>query len=505
MEDCILEMKNIIRTFPGVRALNGVDFSAKRGMVHALMGENGAGKSTLMKCLVGINPPDSGEIWLKGKKVIIPNPHEALKLGIAMIYQELNPVLERSVMENIWLGREPMLRGVPFLVDHKAMYAKTKELLGQLEIEIDPKIKVKELSVAKMQMIEIAKAISYNADIVIMDEPTSSLTPNEVDHLFSMIRKLKERSVAVIYITHKMEEIFTIADEVTVLRDGNNITTNPISEITIDSIITAMVGRRLTEMFPKMESQIGDVKLAVKNLEVPGLLHDISFDLRRGEILGVAGLVGAGRTELMETIFGLRHRSAGEVFIDGKKIDIRAPSDAIEAGIGFLTEDRRLNGIIPVLSVKINTIVANIRNYVRFSLFLNLKKIQQDCEDYKDRLKIRTPSLEALIQNLSGGNQQKVLVARWLLTNPDILILDEPTRGIDVGAKAEIHTIITKLACEGKSIIMVSSEMPEILGMSDRILVMSRGQITAILDRKEADQETIMRYAAAKANNNQVA
>lgn len=505
MEDYILEMKSIVRTFPGVRALNGVDFSAKRGMVHALMGENGAGKSTLMKCLVGINPPDSGEIWLKGKRVVIPNPHEALKLGIAMIYQELNPVLERSVMENIWLGREPMLRGVPVLVDHKAMYAQTKELLGELEIEIDPKIKVKELSVAKMQMIEIAKAISYNADVVIMDEPTSSLTPNEVDHLFSMIRKLKERNVAVIYITHKMEEIFTIADEVTVLRDGNNITTSPISEITIDTLITAMVGRRLTEMFPKMESQIGDVKLAVKHIELPGLLHDISFDLKRGEILGVAGLVGAGRTELMETIFGLRHRTAGDVFIDGKKIEIRAPSDAIAAGIGFLTEDRRLNGIIPVLSVKLNTIVANIRSYARFGLFLNLKKIRRDCDDYKDRLKIRTPSLEALIQNLSGGNQQKVLVARWLLTNPDILILDEPTRGIDVGAKAEIHTIITKLACEGKSIIMVSSEMPEILGMSDRILVMSRGQLTAVLDRKEADQETIMRYAAAKANNNQVA
>jgi ABC-type sugar transport system ATPase subunit len=320
-----------------------------------------------------------------------------------------------------------------------------------------------------------------------------------------MIRKLKARNVAVIYITHKMEEIFTIADEVTVLRDGNNITTNPIAEMTIDSLITAMVGRHLTEMFPKMESQIGDVKLAVRHLEVPGLLHDISFDLRKGEILGVAGLVGAGRTELMEALFGLRRKSAGEIFIDGKKVEIRAPSDAIEAGIGFLTEDRRLNGIIPVLSVKVNIIVANLRNYLRYGFFLNLKKIHHDCEEFKERLKIRTPSLDTLIQNLSGGNQQKVLVARWLLTNPDILILDEPTRGIDVGAKAEIHTIITKLACEGKSIIMVSSEMPEILGMSDRIMVMSRGQITAILDRKEADQETIMRYAAAKANNNKVA
>jgi ABC-type sugar transport system ATPase subunit len=505
MEEYILEMKNIVRTFPGVRALNGVSFQTKRGSVHALMGENGAGKSTLMKCLVGINPPDSGEIWLKREKITIPNPHEALKLGIAMIYQELNPVVERSVMENIWLGREPMLRGLGVLVDHKAMYEQTRQLLNELEIDIDPKIKVKELSVAKMQMIEIAKAISYNADVVIMDEPTSSLTPNEVEHLFSMIRKLKARNVAVIYITHKMEEIFTIADEVTVLRDGNNITTNPIAEINIDSLITAMVGRRLTEMFPKMESKIGDVKLAVHNIEVPGLLHDISFDLRKGEILGVAGLVGAGRTELMETLFGLRRKSAGEILIDGKKIDIRVPSDAIRAGIGFLTEDRRLNGIIPVLSVKVNTIVANLRNYLKYGFFLNLRKIQSDCEEYKNRLKIRTPSLDTLIQNLSGGNQQKVLVARWLLTNPDILILDEPTRGIDVGAKAEIHTIITKLACEGKSIIMVSSEMPEILGMSDRILVMSRGQITAILDRKDADQETIMRYAAAKANNNKVA
>lgn len=502
MEEYILEMKGIVRTFPGVRALNGVDFRIRPGSVHALMGENGAGKSTLMKCLVGINPPDSGEIWLKGRKVSIPNPHTALKLGIAMIYQELNPVLERSVMENIWLGREPMHASAKFLVDHKAMYAQTKTLLSELEIDIDPKTKVKELSVARMQMIEIAKAISYNADIVIMDEPTSALTPNEVEHLFAMIRKLRERNVAVIYITHKMEEIFQIADEVTVLRDGNHIITKPISEMNIDSLITAMVGRHLTEMFPKMESQIGGVKMEVRHLEVPGLLHDISFELRKGEILGVAGLVGAGRTELMETIFGLRKRSAGDIFIDGKKVNIQSPADAIKAGIGFLTEDRRLNGIIPVLSVRINTIVANLGQYLKYGIFLNHRKIRKDCEEYKDRLKIRTPSLDALIQNLSGGNQQKVLVARWLLTNPDILILDEPTRGIDVGAKAEIHTIITKLACEGKSIIMVSSEMPEILGMSDRILVMSRGEITAVLDRKDADQETIMRYAAAKANNN---
>ncbi|MHB9152625.1 MAG: sugar ABC transporter ATP-binding protein [Spirochaetales bacterium] len=501
MDENILEMRSIVRTFPGVKALNSVDFHLKKGTVHALMGENGAGKSTLMKCLVGINPPDSGDIILKSKKVTILNPLTALKLGIAMIYQELNPVAERSVMENIWLGREPTYGKIGFFVDHKAMFQKTKELLADLELDLNPHQKVKELSIAKMQMIEIAKAVSYNADIVIMDEPTSALTPNEVDHLFSMIRKLKQRGVSVIYISHKMEEIFRIADEVTVLRDGNKVLTRPIAEMNIGTLISAMVGRDLTEMFPKIECPIGDIRLEVRHFEVPGLLHDISFDLRRGEILGVSGLVGAGRTELMETIFGLRKKSAGELLVDGKPVQIDSPVDAIKAGMGFLTEDRRLTGIVPVLSVKVNTVLAHLDGYNGGFGFLEQRKMTKDCIEYKNKLSIKTPTIEALIQNLSGGNQQKVLVARWLLNNPDILILDEPTRGIDVGAKAEIHSIITKLASEGKSIIMVSSELPEIIGMSDRVMVVCQGRITAILDRKDLDQETIMRYATSIENH----
>jgi len=501
MDENILEMRSIVRTFPGVKALNSVDFHLKKGTVHALMGENGAGKSTLMKCLVGINPPDSGDIILKSKKVTILNPLTALKLGIAMIYQELNPVAERSVMENIWLGREPTYGKIGFFVDHKAMFQKTKELLADLELDLNPHQKVKELSIAKMQMIEIAKAVSYNADIVIMDEPTSALTPNEVDHLFSMIRKLKQRGVSVIYISHKMEEIFRIADEVTVLRDGNKVLTRPIAEMNIGTLISAMVGRDLTEMFPKIECPIGDIRLEVRHFEVPGLLHDISFDLRRGEILGVSGLVGAGRTELMETIFGLRKKSAGELLVHGKPVQIDSPVDAIKAGMGFLTEDRRLTGIVPVLSVKVNTVLAHLDGYNGGFGFLEQRKMTKDCIEYKNKLSIKTPTIEALIQNLSGGNQQKVLVARWLLNNPDILILDEPTRGIDVGAKAEIHSIITKLASEGKSIIMVSSELPEIIGMSDRVMVVCQGRITAILDRKDLDQETIMRYATSIENH----
>lgn len=495
MEDSILVMKNIVRTFPGVRALSGVDFTLKPGTVHSLMGENGAGKSTLMKCLVGINPPDSGEILLRGVKVQIPNPLAALKLGIAMIYQELNPVLERPVMENIWLGREPLLGKTGIFVDHRAMYEKTRTLLADLGLDLDPKAKLKDLSVARMQMVEIAKAVSYEADILIMDEPTSSLTPVEVEHLFELIRRVKAKGVAVVYISHKMDEIFRISDEVTVLRDGCHVLTRPVGEMTIDTLISAMVGRNLDEMFPKVDCNIGDVRLRVTGLSCPGVLENVSFDLRRGEILGVSGLVGAGRTELMEALFGLRQKSAGTIEVNGKPATINNPVDAIKAGMGFLTEDRRQSGIVPILSVRINTILANLPAYRKSGLFLDNRKIARDATEYREKLKIKTPNLEALIQNLSGGNQQKVLVARWLLTNPDILILDEPTRGIDVGAKAEIHTIITRLAGEGKSIIMVSSELPEILGMSDRIMVVSMGRVTGIVDRKEANQEVIMRLA----------
>ncbi len=502
MSEFVLQMRNIVRDFPGVRALRGVDFDLRPGKVHALMGENGAGKSTLMKCLAGIHPPTEGKIVFKGKEVHIPNAITALRMGISMIHQELNPVLDRTVMENIWIAREPMRGPGKLFVDHKKMYEMTKALLAQLELDLDPRTRLRELTVARMQMVEIAKAVSFDSEIVIMDEPTSALTPNEVEHLYAMIRRLKSKGVAIAYISHKLDEIFEIADEVTVFRDGSHIVTKPVAELTVDSLITAMVGRDLDEMFPKVECPIGETKLEVRNLSVPGLLHDVSFTARRGEILGVAGLVGAGRTELMETIFGLRRRSAGEILIDGKPVLIDSPVDAIRHGLGFVTEDRRSTGIIPVNSVRWNAVIANMDAYLSRVGLIQHGKVKADVAAYRDRLNIRTPTIDAIIQNLSGGNQQKVLVARWLLTQPDILILDEPTRGIDVGAKAEIHTIITKLAGEGKTIIMVSSELPEILGMSDRVMVMSEGRMTGIIDRKEATQEVVMKHAANVARRN---
>ncbi len=495
MSEYILEMRNIVRDFPGVRALRGVDLNLKAGVVHALMGENGAGKSTLMKCLIGIHRPTAGTIVFKGREVDIPNTITALRMGISMIHQELNPVVDRTVMENIWIAREPMHKALPVFIDHGKMFSLTKQLFKELELDLDPKSLLRNLTVARMQMVEIAKAVSYDAEVVIMDEPSSALTPNEVEHLFAMIRKLKAKGVAIVYITHKMDEIFEIADEVTVLRDGNRIVTEPVSQMTIDSLISYMVGRNLDEMFPKIDCPIGEVKLEVRGLSVPGHIEDASFTARRGEILGVSGLVGAGRTELMEAIFGLRRRSKGEILIDGKQVRIDSPVDAMGAGMAFVTEDRRLTGLVPVLSVKFNTIIANMKAYVNSLGLLRHRKISQDVTSYRDKLSIKTPSIDTIIANLSGGNQQKVLVARWLLTSPDILILDEPTRGIDVGAKAEIHNIITRLAGEGKTIIMVSSELPEILGMSDRIVVVCEGRVTGIVDRKDANQELIMKYA----------
>jgi methyl-galactoside transport system ATP-binding protein/inositol transport system ATP-binding protein len=500
MSEYIVQMKNIVREFPGVRALRGVDFDLRPGIVHALMGENGAGKSTLMKCLIGIHMPTEGKIFFHDKEVHIPDTITALRMGISMIHQELSPVLDRTVMENIWIAREPMWGPLGLFVDHKKMYSMTKKLLEELELDLDPREQVRRLTVAKMQMMEIAKAVSFNAEVVIMDEPTSALTPNEVAHLFKVIRSLKAKGVAVVYITHKLEEIFEIADEVTVFRDGSLIVTKPASVMTIDSLISYMVGRKLDEMFPKIECPIGETKLEVRHLSVPSLIEDASFTARRGEILGISGLVGAGRTELMEAIFGLRARSSGEILIDGKVVTIDSPVDAIRQGIGFLTEDRRSTGIVPTTSVKWNAVIAHLDHYIDRIGFINHRKVNSDSNLYRDKLSIKTPSIETIIQNLSGGNQQKVLVARWLLTGPDILILDEPTRGIDVGAKAEIHTIITKLAGEGKTIIMVSSELPEILGMSDRIVVVCEGKITGIVDRKDATQELIMRYATNAAS-----
>lgn len=493
MGQYVLQMKGISKSFPGVKALNNVDLNITAGRVHALMGENGAGKSTLMKCLIGIHPPTEGDILYKGKEVVFPNTNAALNMGISMIHQELSPVLHRSIMENIWLGREP-LNGFG-LVDHKKMYKMTVDLLKDLDLDLDPKEKMIQLTVAKMQMIEIAKAVSYNSEIVIMDEPTSALTDREVDHLFRIIDRLKKQGTAIIYISHKMDEIFQISDEITILRDGEYIATHEAKDLDTNKLIALMVGRELTAMFPKVECKIGEERLRVENLTIDGVFKDVSFNLKKGEILGVAGLVGAGRTEVIETIFGMRSKSSGRIFIDNKEVNIKSPEDAITHKIALLTEDRRQTGIFPMLSVKDNTVMAHMKSYVNPFGLLNHSKIHKDCEEYKEAIRIKTPHLEQQIQNLSGGNQQKVLVARWLLTDPDILILDEPTRGIDVGAKSEIHSLITKLAGEGKSIIMISSELPEVLGMSDRIMVMHEGRVTGIVSREKANQENIMAYA----------
>ena len=494
----VLETRDIRKVFPGVVALDGISLKFRPGAVHALMGENGAGKSTLMKILSGMYKPTEGVVLYKGAETEFNEPIESIRLGISMIHQELSPVPHRSVMENVWLGREPLIKGTPF-VDHRKMRDDTKALLDDLELAIDPRIEMSKLTVAKMQMVEIAKAVSYNSEVVIMDEPTSSLTRSEVDHLFKIIRRLKEQGKAIIYISHKMDEIFSISDDVSVLRDGKYVGTYPAAELNTDKLISLMVGRELNEMFPKVDCPITEVKLEVENLSSPGAFSNVSFSVRKGEILGFAGLVGAGRTEVMETLFGMRHKSAGRVSIDGKAVEITSPEDAIRHRMALLTEDRRLSGIFPMLDVKDNMIMAVIDRYRnRFGKFLNHSQINSECGEYRNKIKIKTPSLEQKIMNLSGGNQQKVLVARWLLSEPDILILDEPTRGIDVGAKAEIHTLITNLAAKGKAIILVSSELPEILGMCDRIAVMREGKLTGIVERKEATQEVVMKYATMK-------
>ncbi len=490
--DTILVMENISKSFPSVKALDNVQLSVKKGTVHALMGENGAGKSTLMKVLIGLYTPDSGKIIFNGQPVILHDTAAALKMGISMIHQELSPIPYMTVAENIYLGREPMNK--VGLVDRKAMLSKTKGLLEQLDIHVDPASLMKDISIANTQMVEMAKAISYNSKLIIMDEPTSAITEREVEHLFSLIRSLKEKGVSIIFITHRIDEVFEIADEITVFRDGHYIATVPARETDKNSLISMMVGRELTNIFPKEEAEIGEVVLSVKNLNRKGKVNDVSFDLRRGEILGLAGLMGAGRTEIIESIFGIAKVESGEIFIKGQKVRIAKPEDAIRHGMALLTEDRRSSGIMGVLSVRDNMIIANLKQFTKRG-FLHNRLINETCNKERSRLDIKTPSMDQLINLLSGGNQQKVLVSRWLLTSPDILILDEPTRGIDVGAKAEIHRLMSKLAQEGKAILMISSELPEILGMSDRVIVMHEGCLTGEFTRAEASQENIMRAA----------
>ncbi len=495
----LLEMREITKEFPGVKALNGVTLQVRPGTVHALMGENGAGKSTLMKCLFGIYTPDGGEMFLNGKKLELKNSKDALENGISMIHQELHPVPFRNVAENVWLGRFPMKRyGLFSLVDEKKMFRDTEDLFRNLEMDINPKTLVGSLSVSKVQSIEIAKAVSFNSKVIVMDEPTSSLTGNEVEQLFKIIRDLKSRGVSIIYISHKMEEILTISDDVTIMRDGTKIGTWPASELTTDMIISKMVGRDLTQRYPPRSNVPGGSLLKVENFTSPNpkSFKNVSFELRKGEILGVGGLVGSQRTELIEAIFGLRATTTGSMEIDGKPVKIRSSLDAIRHKMALLTEERRVTGIFPVLSIHENTVISNLKRYEKPYLLLDGKKMKEDVEKSIERLRVKTPSSKQLIKNLSGGNQQKVLLARWLLTEPDILLLDEPTRGIDVGAKYEIYTIIADLAKQGKSIIMISSEMPELLGMSDRIMVMSEGRLTGIVDGGKTNEEEIMRLAA---------
>ncbi len=491
----LLSAEGIRKEFPGVVALDDVEFKLKRGTVHALMGENGAGKSTLMKILAGIYTPDKGDVKLKGAEIRLKSPLDALENGIAMIHQELNLMPFMTVAENIWIRREPKNRFG--FVDHGEMNRITARLFDRLKIKIDPEIEVRHLSVANRQMVEIAKAVSYESDVLIMDEPTSALTEREVAHLFEIIRDLREQGIGIVYITHKMNELFEIADEFSVFRDGKFIGTHASSDVTRDDIIRMMVGREITQMFPKEEVPIGDVVLSVKNLALNGVFRDVSFDVRAGEILGIAGLVGSGRSNVAETLFGVTPASSGTISIDGKTLSIDSPNTAIRNRMAFLTEDRKDTGCLLILDILENMQIAVLQDRFVKGGFVTEKQVTAACEEMSRKLRVKTPNLQERIENLSGGNQQKVLIGRWLLTNPRILILDEPTRGIDVGAKAEIHRLVTELARNGVAVIMISSEMPEVLGMSDRIMVMHEGRVTGFLDRAEATQIKVMELAAS--------
>ncbi|MGE4549441.1 MAG: sugar ABC transporter ATP-binding protein [Intestinibacillus sp.] len=493
MSEYILEMNHIMKSFPGVQVLNDVTLQVRPGEVHALMGENGAGKSTLMKILMGIYSADAGEVVLNGQKITCKNPHDAMDHGIAMIHQELNPILDMQVFENVFIGRE---KRTPLgLVDKAGMLRETRSLLASLNVDIPSDAYMRDLSVAQCQLIEIVKAISINARVVVMDEPTSAITEHEVETLFGQIRRLKSEGVAIIYISHKMDEIFAICDTVTVLRDGHFIGTNPTSEMTNEQLIRMMVGRDITEVFPKAEARIGDPILEVKNISMGKMIKNVSFQLRTGEVLGIAGLVGAGRSELVETIFGMRRKSSGEIFIHGQKVNIRSPKDAIAHKIALITEDRKFTGLNLVGSVAENITLVHLAQLFPNGL-LGSSKEKEVSDHYIQELSIKTPSRHALVGNLSGGNQQKVVLAKWLLTAPDIIILDEPTRGIDVGAKRDIYLLIGEMVKSGKAVIVISSEIPEVMGLADRIIVMSEGRLTGEVNRPDFSQERIMTYAA---------
>ena len=493
MSDILLEMKNIQKSFPGVHALDNANIDVRFGEVHALVGENGAGKSTLMKVLNGIYKKDSGQIIYKGEEIELNGPIDAQKRGIGMIHQELNLMPHLTVAENIYIGKEPMVGGV--LLDQKKANQAAKELLASMHLDIDPTTPVKKLTVAKQQMIEIAKALNNNSELFVMDEPTSPLTDTEIEELFRFIRQLREAGHGIIYISHRLEELWRISDRITVMRDGQYVGTVNTADVNRQEIISMMVGRVIYEE-PKQCSNVpkdAPIVLEAKNLRAQNV-KDVSFELRKGEILGFAGLVGAGRTETMRALFGADPRISGEVLVKGQKVEIHSPSDAVKHGIGYLSEDRKTFGIATGLSVRDNSVMADLKNYCTGPI-MNDKKIDSIAEEYINKISIKTPSLRQLVKNLSGGNQQKIVIAKWLIKKCDVLIFDEPTRGIDVGAKSEIYKLMNQLVDEGKSIIMISSEMPELLRMSDRIIVMSEGAITGELDICEATQTSVMTFA----------
>ena len=494
-QPALLEMRNITKEFPGVKALDGVSLTVRPGTVHALMGENGAGKSTLMKCLFGIYVKNAGTIVLDGKEVDFKSSKEALENGVAMVHQELNQALTRSVMDNLWLGRYPKVAGL--MVSESVMRKRTREIFEELDVHVDPKAIMSTLPVSQRQMVEIAKAVSYNAKVIVFDEPTSSLTEAEVEHLFRIINMLKERGCGIIYISHKMDEILRISDEVTIMRDGQWVATRHAKDLTMEEIIKLMVGRELPNRFPPKDNKPGEVILEVEHLAGKYTrLKDASFQLRKGEVLGIAGLDGSGRTEVLENLFGAMTKESGTIRLHGKEIKNKTPREAIKNGFALLTEERRATGIFGIRDIKENTVISNLKSYLAGGFCLSDKKMKEDTDWAIQAMHIKTPSQSTQIRSLSGGNQQKVIIGRWLLTKPEVLLLDEPTRGIDVGAKYEIYQLILDLAKEGKGVIMVSSEMPELLGICDRILVMSGGVLAGEVDARNTSQEEILTLAA---------
>lgn len=495
MGDTLIKMENISKRFPGVLALDNVSLTIKKGCVHALMGENGAGKSTLMKCLFGIYKRDGGRIILDGQEVEFDGAKDALEHGVAMVHQELNQALKLTVMDNMWLGRFPRVSKFIPLTSEKKMYEMTKRIFDELKIDTDPRRRMDTLSVSKRQMVEIAKAVSYNAKLIVFDEPTSSLNETEAERLFDIINELKARGCAIVYISHKMEEILRISDEVTIMRDGKHVATRAASEITTEEIIKLMVGRELGERYPKKNNKPSEVMLSVKDISGKhSHLKNASFELRRGEILGIAGLDGAGRTELIETLFARREREGGKIILDNREIQNRNPRESIKNGFALLTEERRESGIFSILGIRANATITSLKKY-RTGPILSEDKMALATEWCISAMRIKTPSQQTKIASLSGGNQQKVILGRWLLTEPKILLLDEPTRGIDVGAKYEIYKLIIDLAKRDKGIIMVSSEMAELIGICDRILVMSGGRVSGVIAREDVTQEKIMELA----------